>query len=103
MPSELWRPVSAEAKNFIAMCLQETPGDRPRAEMKRIGRWPPPQDFKASAKLSLMDPPLPSAERVKSSFARMNQLNVLEKAAVIAAAHRLQEHKISDLSKAYEA
>jgi calcium-dependent protein kinase len=123
MPAELWRPVSAEAKNFIAMCLQETPMDRPRAEkilnlpwmslakkaleeeaeMKRIGRWPPPQDFKKSDKLSLMDPPLPSAERVKSSFARMNQLNVLEKAAVIAAAHRLQEHKISDLSKAYEA
>jgi len=122
MPSELWRPVSAEAKNFIAMCLQEIPSDRPRAnkalklpwmglakraleeesEMKRIGRWPPQGDWKASAKLSLLDPQLPSAEKMKSSFARMNQLNVLEKAAVIAAAHRLQEHKIVDLEKVYE-
>jgi len=123
MPTELWRPVSAEAKNFIAMCLQEAPQDRPRAEkalclpwmglanraleeeaeMKRIGRWPPPGNYKATSKLSLLDPPLPSAERVKSTFARMNQLNVLEKAAVIAAAHRLQEHKIVGLFKAYEA
>lgn len=123
MPTELWRPVSAEAKNFIAMCLQEAPQDRPRAEkalalpwmglanralqeeaeLKRIGRWPPAGNYKATSKLSLLDPPLPSAERVKSTFARMNQLNVLEKAAVIAAAHRLQEHKISGLFKAYEA
>jgi len=123
MPSDLWRPVSAEAKNFIAMCLQETPLDRPsaakilklpwmslasraleeEAELKRIGRWPPAGPHVAGAKLSLLDPPLPSAERVKASFARMNQLNVLEKAAVIAAAHRLQPHKIEDLSKAYEA
>jgi len=71
--------------------------------MKRIGRWPPPGNYKATSKLSLLDPPLPSAERVKSTFARMNQLNVLEKAAVIAAAHRLQEHKIVGLFKAYEA
>jgi len=123
MPSELWRPVSAEAKNFIAMCLQESPQLRPRADkilglpwmslanraleeeadLKRIGRWPPASNFKASNKLSLADPPLPSAERVRSSFARMNQLNVLEKAAVIAAAHKLQEHKIQDLTQAYEA
>lgn len=123
MPTELWRPVSAEAKNFIAMCLQEAPQDRPRAEkalalpwmvlanraleeeaeLKRIGRWPPAGTYKATTKLSLLDPPLPSAERVKSTFARMNRLNVLEKAAVIAAAHRLQEHKISGLFKAYEA
>lgn len=123
MPSDLWRPVSAEAKNFIAMCLQETPRDRPRAdkilglpwmslakraleeeaEMKRIGRWPAAPDFKSNAKLSVLDPPLPAAERIKSSFARMNQLNVLEKAAVIAAAHRLQEKKVLDLAKAYEA
>jgi len=123
MPTELWRPVSAEAKNFIAMCLQEAPQDRPRAEkalrlpwmglanraleeeaeMKRIGRWPPSGAYTATSKLSLLDPPLPSAERVKSTFGRMNQLNVMEKAAVIAAAHRLQEHKISGLFKAYEA
>jgi calcium-dependent protein kinase len=122
MPSDLWRPVSAEAKNFIAMCLQETPRDRPRAEkilglpwmalaeralaeeaeMKRIGRWPPSPNIKSNAKLSMLDPPLPAAERIKSSFARMNQLNVLEKAAVIAAAHKLQERKIQDLAKAFE-
>lgn len=73
------------------------------AEMKRIGRWPAAPNFKSSAKLSVLDPPLPAAERIKSSFARMNQLNVLEKAAVIAAAHRLQEKKVLDLAKAYEA
>lgn len=73
------------------------------AEMKRIGRWPPAGNYETTSKLSLLDPPLPSAERVKSTFARMNQLNVLEKAAVIAAAHRLQEHKISGLFKVYEA
>jgi len=122
MPAELWRPVSSEAKNFIAMCLQESAFDRPRAdktlnlpwmglakralaeeaELKRIGRWPPATGFKATTKLSIMDPSLPSAERVKQSFSRMNQLNVLEKAAVIAAAHKLQEHRIQDLAKAYE-
>lgn len=95
------------------MCLQETPRDRPRAEkilglpwmalaeralaeeaeMKRIGRWPPSPNIKSNAKLSMLDPPLPAAERIKSSFARMNQLNVLEKAAVIAAAHKLQRER----------
>lgn len=123
MPTELWRPVSAEAKNFIAMCLQECPINRPRAvkalklpwmtlaarcleeesELKRIGRWPPESSYKASSKLSSLDPPLPSAEKVKSTFARMNTLNVLEKTAVIAAAHRLQEHRVQELFKAFEA
>lgn len=31
MPPEIWRPISAEAKHFIAMCLQSNPAARPTA------------------------------------------------------------------------
>mmetsp|Transcript_17710 Transcript_17710/g.31579 ORF Transcript_17710/g.31579 Transcript_17710/m.31579 type:complete len:608 (-) Transcript_17710:154-1977(-) len=124
MPAELWRPVSAEAKNFIAMCLQRDPALRPTApkmmslpwmrlaestlaegnQLRQAGRWPPtsPQMRAMRSKLSMFGPPLPAAEKIKNSFDRMKRFNVLERVAVIAAAHRLPNERIPDLSEAFE-
>lgn len=124
MPAELWRPVSAEAKNFIAMCLQRDPELRPTApkaltlpwmrlaegtltegnQMRQLGRWPPtsPQIRQMRSKLSMFGPPLPAAEKIKNSFERMKRFNVLERVAVIAAAHRLPNDRIPDLIEAFE-
>lgn len=121
MPADLWRPVSSEAKHFIAMCLQRDPEARlpaaaalklpwmqlaksaldEAAQMRHNGRSPP-GGWSNRSKLSVLDPALPAARRIKSSFERMNILNVLEKAAVIAAAHRLPPGKITELGEVFE-
>jgi len=114
MPADLWRPVSAEAKNFIALCLQRDPAARPSAakalglpwmrqargvieECISLGKSP-----LRNGTLSAMDPPLPSGESILSSFDQMNQLNQLEKAGVIAAAHHLSFGGLADLSKVFD-
>eukprot|EP00927_Polykrikos_kofoidii_P018910 TRINITY_DN18802_c0_g1_i1.p1 TRINITY_DN18802_c0_g1~~TRINITY_DN18802_c0_g1_i1.p1 ORF type:complete len:613 (+),score=96.57 TRINITY_DN18802_c0_g1_i1:103-1941(+) len=120
MPPELWRPVSSEAKNFIALCLSRDPHTRPTArgalmlpwmqlargvieehELRKMGRKLPNAGG-SSSRLSILDPPLPSTEMILCSFDHMNQLNVLEKAGVIAAAHHLPNEKIPDLTKKFE-
>lgn len=123
MPADLWRPVSSEAKNFIAMCLQKDPALRPTApkalklpwmrlaqstldegdELRKLGRWPPKSlhGNMMRSKLSMLGPPLPAAERLKSSFDRMNRFNLLERVAVIAAAHRLPNERIPELNEAF--
>lgn len=39
MPTNIWRPVSSEAKNFIALCLQRNPATRPSAEQMLSLPW----------------------------------------------------------------
>lgn len=113
MPPELWRPVSSEAKSFIALCLQQESDKRPSApqalrlpwmqlakaamEESCIVRADSPNSSSGAsqlAKLSIHDPPLDTADRVMVAFNRMNQLNGLEKACVITAAHRMPASKI---------
>lgn len=118
MPQELWRPVSSEAKNFIAMCLQRDPSQRPTSEKALALPWMRLANAAAdqaghsrvnsssassngsgqTSKLSIMDPPLETADKILTAFDRMHRLNALEKACVITAAHRISAEKIHELS-----
>jgi len=119
MPPELWRPISSEAKNFIAMCLQKDPENRPAAHKVLSLPWmsiakraagdlsgngtisrPPSKPLNgAGVGLAASDPALPSAKRTAKNLARMSRLHVFEKAAIIAAAHRLTGSGIEELKQ----
>eukprot|EP00929_Paragymnodinium_shiwhaense_P114597 TRINITY_DN83035_c0_g1_i1.p1 TRINITY_DN83035_c0_g1~~TRINITY_DN83035_c0_g1_i1.p1 ORF type:complete len:601 (+),score=118.20 TRINITY_DN83035_c0_g1_i1:169-1971(+) len=113
MPAEIWRPISAEAKNFIALCLQRDPATRPNAlkalnlpwmalaksvieeqEHRKLGRR-----TVVNKKLGLLDPPLPTTSVVLGSFSQMALMNTLEKAGIIATGHHVARDRLILLSK----
>jgi len=128
MPPELWRPISSEAKNFIAMCLQKDPENRPTANKvlslpwMLIAReaaaemnggepiWRPPgaaaalvaNTAGAGVGLGVADPALPSAKRTAKNLDRMSRLHVLEKATIMKSAHHLTLSKIEELKHTLE-
>mmetsp|Transcript_34349 Transcript_34349/g.78268 ORF Transcript_34349/g.78268 Transcript_34349/m.78268 type:complete len:589 (+) Transcript_34349:155-1921(+) len=112
MPAELWRPISSEAKSFIALCLQDNAERRPTSRMclqlpwmqlalKAIEEERAVQRGKASpmTKRGIRGDPLPTADRVVATFRRLDHLNVLEKACVITAAHRVPASAFENLAK----
>lgn len=131
MPPELWRPISSEAKNFIAMCLQKDPEHRPdaskvmhlpwmvtaRRAIDEIHSSSSGSDHQknghsmalvsspttgAGVGLGVQESILPSAKRTAKNLDRMSRLHVLEKAAIIAAAHRLSPPKLEEFKGALQ-
>jgi Ca2+-binding EF-hand superfamily protein len=131
MPPELWRPISSEAKNFIAMCLQKEPEHRPDASKVMNLPWMvtarraidemtasssgsdhhrngnslaivPSPSAGAGVGLGVPESILPSAKRTAKNLDRMSRLHVLEKAAIIAAAHRLSPPKLEEFKGALQ-
>jgi Ca2+-binding EF-hand superfamily protein len=116
MPSDLWRPVSSEAKHFIALCLQRDPEKRPTAEkalslpwmklgleiMEEYAGLQNGNGNGTSRKLSLRDPALPSAQSILAAMDRMNHLNAVEKAGIIATAHYLPVETLANLRHQFE-
>lgn len=107
MPPEIWRPVSSEAKNFIALCLQKDPKARPEAS-KMLG-LPWMRLARSSlagkhgkTKLSVDDPPLPNSPTILCGFGRIKQLQLLEKAAIIATVHCIPTDSIPKLQARFE-
>lgn len=113
MPPEIWRHVSAEAKNFIDQCLQKNEELRPTAaralalpwmqlataamEEGRIARAEDLGDVgseRPSTRLSVSSPPFERSKDIMKAFRRMNQLSALEKACVITSAHCITESNI---------
>mmetsp|Transcript_52150 Transcript_52150/g.124251 ORF Transcript_52150/g.124251 Transcript_52150/m.124251 type:complete len:589 (-) Transcript_52150:158-1924(-) len=112
MPAELWRPISSEAKNFIALCLQENVERRPTAQkclqlpwmqlaLAAIEEERAVVHGKASPlmKKGIRGDPLPTADRVVATFRRLDHLNSLEKACVITTAHRVPASGFETLAK----
>merc|ERR1712137_257529 len=118
MPSEIWRPISSEAKSFISQCLQCEPASRPAAMKAVLLPWmrlanKAIEEFKLHrngqasteenpSKLSLFDPPLSSAEIVLNSLRRRHKFQFAMEVAMSAAVNRLDPVDISDLTRSFE-
>mmetsp|Transcript_18535 Transcript_18535/g.53841 ORF Transcript_18535/g.53841 Transcript_18535/m.53841 type:complete len:539 (-) Transcript_18535:76-1692(-) len=118
MPSEVWRPISMEAKNFVALCLQKDPERRPSAtamlglpwmrlakealEEEHVLRSQGKRLGPSTCRLSTQDPPLPSARNILSALERMKRMQVLEKAAIIFAARSVHSDSFPLLQKTFE-
>lgn len=121
MPPEIWRHVSAEAKNFIDQCLQKNEELRPTAARAlalpwmqlataamQEGRCSRTEELgdagseRPSTRLSVSNPPLERSKDIMKAFRRMNQLNALEKACVITSAHCITESNIKLLEKSLQ-
>eukprot|EP00405_Crypthecodinium_cohnii_P010031 CAMPEP_0206435390 /NCGR_PEP_ID=MMETSP0324_2-20121206/9820_1 /ASSEMBLY_ACC=CAM_ASM_000836 /TAXON_ID=2866 /ORGANISM="Crypthecodinium cohnii, Strain Seligo" /LENGTH=474 /DNA_ID=CAMNT_0053902277 /DNA_START=271 /DNA_END=1695 /DNA_ORIENTATION=- len=112
MPSMVWRPISAEAKHFIALCLQKDPSSRPSAMQLLSMPWmvlaktatkvPDPADHELRPRLSLQDPPLPSAPAILSNFDRMRHFQKIEKGAILAAGFKLSSDSLAELWRGLE-
>jgi len=118
MPTNIWRPVSAEAKHFIALCLQREPGQRPSA--KQLLSLPWMQLAKSirdeevlargddgggnisARKLTASDPPLPTAGTILTAFEHMRRLQLIERAAIVSAAFRVPPEDMNGIWKALE-
>lgn len=122
-PRAVWSGISSDGKAFISQCLRRDPGARPSAADLLTGPWAKMAKNKFDAEFQARssgkanapgsarggsknrgqsDAPLPSANMIVNSFKRMNRLNVLEKAAMTAAAHRLPADKIKYLRQSFE-
>jgi len=116
MPTSIWRPVSAEAKHFIALCLQKDPALRPGA--KQLLALPWMQLAKAArngearagadnsgdsrVKFTPLDAALPTAGTILSVFDHMRRLQLIQRAAIIAAAFRVPPDGMHSIWKAFE-
>lgn len=115
MPTGIWRPVSAEAKHFIALCLQSDPLSRPTAkqlvnlpwmQMARLAGGQGQEDIDATrsrARMTLQDAPLPTAHMILSSFDRMRHFQLIERAAIVATAFKLPSEAVLELWRAFQA
>lgn len=121
-PANLWNPVSGDAKAFIKTCLTANQSERPESVDLLEVRWmhlardvldeaygqANSKDAKSGAtgrnkgKLDVMHEALPSSQKILSSFRSMHYKGVLEKAAIAAAAHRLQDGQIGALRTVFE-
>lgn len=118
MPSEIWRPISSEAKSFISQCLQCEPASRPaamkavllpwmRLANKAIKEFELHCNGQASteenpSKLSLFNPPLSSAEIVLNSLRKRHKFQFAMEVAMSAAVNRLDPVDLSDLTRSFE-
>lgn len=121
-PRAVWGGISSDAKAFVSQCLRRDPGARPSASdllacpwakmakdrfdaefnTRSLGKANAPGSSRGGGKRKQCDAPLPSANMIVNSFKRMNRMNVLEKAAMTAAAHRLPADKIKYLRQTFE-
>lgn len=105
MPTNLWRHVSSEAKNFIALCLHKDPGARPPAA--RLLKMPWMQQARGEvrvpgAELLTEGVRLPTSQAVLLALERMRRLQLVQRDAVIATAFRLPADELPALRKAFE-
>lgn len=106
MPTNLWRPISSEAKNFVALCLHKDPNLRPSAT--RLLRMPWMQrargEVRHSEAIEMLGEGsrLPTSATILLSLERMRRLQLVERAATIATAFRLPADELPALRKALE-
>lgn len=119
-PPAVWNTVSSDGKAFISQCLRKDPAARPSSAGLLTDAWlrKAKSEFdvefqaRSSGRASVSggaankrrnsEAPLPTASMIVNSFKRMNRMNVLEKAAITAAAHRLPSDKIKYLRQTFE-
>eukprot|EP00933_Yihiella_yeosuensis_P080743 TRINITY_DN94217_c0_g1_i1.p1 TRINITY_DN94217_c0_g1~~TRINITY_DN94217_c0_g1_i1.p1 ORF type:complete len:619 (+),score=94.21 TRINITY_DN94217_c0_g1_i1:144-1859(+) len=132
MPADVWRPVSSNAKHFIALCLQLESSFRPSAERlldlpwmqaaqlakDRAERSSLPEsasekpgkadsgngnlngelvETASSARLDVLGPPLPTAHSIVSSLESIERMQVAERLAIIAIAHKVHSQYFPSL------
>lgn len=108
MPTHLWRPVSSEAKNFIALCLHKDPKVRPTAARLLKMPWMQRAREKVGSIESVVQEEgvnsvrLPTSQTVLLALERMRRLQLVERAATIATAFRLPADDLAQLRKALE-
>mmetsp|Transcript_112862 Transcript_112862/g.299823 ORF Transcript_112862/g.299823 Transcript_112862/m.299823 type:complete len:553 (-) Transcript_112862:134-1792(-) len=116
MPADIWRPVSAEAKNFVALCLHKDPDQRPSAEQMlglpwmRLAKaaaedeivWLPSQVRQDNRWPPFFDRVLPTSEEVLGSLGRLRRSQVLEKAAIFIIARSLHADELASLERQFE-
>lgn len=130
-PQELWKPITQDAKDFIKACLKRDLQERPKSIELQGLEWminakrvfekevakaangaPVPTAFRRPSrqgqemmmkrKASISDGPLPCAERLVTSFKKMNKLTTFEKAVFTTAAHRLPTCSILHLQREFQ-
>lgn len=104
MPADIWRPVSTEAKNFVALCLSKDPEQRPSAQQMLSLPWmrlakavseddyalrSPGKGREDSRWPMFFDNILPTSQDILGNLSRLKRCQVLEKAAVIIVARSL--------------
>lgn len=111
MPMEIWRPISSEAKNFVALCLQKDPESRPTARQILNLPWMRLAQGALDEERTLRSMgdgpesdrsrPLPTAAAILGSIERMRRSRVLEKAAIIATSRSLHADQLQGLHGAF--
>mmetsp|Transcript_56665 Transcript_56665/g.165780 ORF Transcript_56665/g.165780 Transcript_56665/m.165780 type:complete len:553 (+) Transcript_56665:99-1757(+) len=112
MPADIWRPISTEAKNFVALCLSKDPEHRPTAQQMLSLPWMRLAKGAAEEELALRSPGrqtdkgrwpasfskiLPTSQDILVSLGRMKRSQILEKAAIIATARTVHGDELSNL------
>mmetsp|Transcript_109014 Transcript_109014/g.233010 ORF Transcript_109014/g.233010 Transcript_109014/m.233010 type:complete len:561 (-) Transcript_109014:11-1693(-) len=105
LPREIWKPISSEAKNFIALCLQSEPERRPSAKTMMVLPWMRSATAvmnRAQAGEHTLGQPLPTVRVILDSFERIKHWQLFEKAAIMAAAENLHATEVPKLLQAFE-
>lgn len=104
MPSEIWRPISMQAKSFVALCLQKDSERRPTAlEMLELPWMQLGQSWgRGTADDEPNIVPMPTAAFVLSTLDRRMRAQLLQKVAIITAAQSLHRDQLSSLLHKFE-
>jgi len=111
MPADIWRPISTQAKHFIALCLSRDRSMRPTAKHMLSLPWMRLAEAAADDTDALRSPDgkadpawpsgfgsvLPTAQAVLGSLGRLRRLQVLERAAIITTARSLHGDELAPL------
>lgn len=117
MPPDIWRPISSEAKNFIALCLSKDPEQRPSAqhmldlpwmvlakgaEEEQMALRSPGRQVRESRWPGSFKSTLPTAPVVLDALSHMKMLQHVEQAAIVATAQSLHGEELLQLQRQLE-